>query len=319
MAEIKYDSQLKIEDNKKEHLIKRGNFFFLFVMVYSIAFQLIHIKYPDILFEYITLFLPCVIYLIIFKEDRKYLFKHFKLLNIQSIIIILFIWALSLPIRGLILEIYNALFTSKLSDVVTNSIVDEKKISVLFIFLSSAITPALTEEFLFRGVILSTYKNKKILTTAIINGIMFGMLHLNSFQFSHVVITGIICVYIFYATKSFLAPFLFHLTNNGMAVLSIVLNSSDNVSKATNSVTSTTTSTAVQTTTIGQYALLVVGAILGVYLCIKYIKRLAKINNVDLSELDKEKTSKERVIDFSFISSVLIFIGISILISVSVK
>jgi membrane protease YdiL (CAAX protease family) len=82
------------------------------------------------------------------------------------------------------------------------------------------IMPAFLEEMLFRGVILSGFKDNYSRTKAIImSSLLFGIVHLNPWQFVTAFIIGIISAWICLQTKSILPSIYMHLYNNMLAVL----------------------------------------------------------------------------------------------------
>ena len=55
--------------------------------------------------------------------------------------------------------------------------------NVTYIILAFAVLPALTEEFMFRGIVLSEYSDYGVSTAILMSGIMFAMVHFNLNQF----------------------------------------------------------------------------------------------------------------------------------------
>ena len=84
------------------------------------------------------------------------------------------------------------------------------------------IIPAFVEEMLFRGVILYGFKeNYSWKKAIIISSILFGLIHLNPWQFVTAFIIGIICAWICLQTKSILPCMYMHLFNNLLSVLAM--------------------------------------------------------------------------------------------------
>ncbi|NLZ81773.1 MAG: CPBP family intramembrane metalloprotease [Clostridiales bacterium] len=96
-----------------------------------------------------------------------------------------------------------------------------------------AILPAISEEFIFRGVIFHSYREAGILKGAIFSGILFGLIHLNLNQFSYAFVMGIIFALLIEATGSIFAPIIFHFIINGnsitLATLSMKLMSPEEI------------------------------------------------------------------------------------------
>jgi len=82
------------------------------------------------------------------------------------------------------------------------------------------IMPAFLEEMLFRGVILSGFKENYSWKKAIlISALLFGIVHLNPWQFVTAFILGTISAWICLHAKSILPSIYMHLFNNMLALL----------------------------------------------------------------------------------------------------
>ena len=77
-----------------------------------------------------------------------------------------------------------------------------------------AIIPSICEEWVFRGYIQSHYEGYNILVTALINGLFFGIIHLNFHQFTYAFIMGMFFVYLVHITRSLFAAVLSHFVIN---------------------------------------------------------------------------------------------------------
>jgi membrane protease YdiL (CAAX protease family) len=82
------------------------------------------------------------------------------------------------------------------------------------------ILPAFTEEMLFRGVILNGFReNYSPRKAVIVSAVLFGIIHLNPWQFVTAFIIGIISAWICIKTESILLCIYIHLFNNMLSVL----------------------------------------------------------------------------------------------------
>jgi len=79
-----------------------------------------------------------------------------------------------------------------------------------------ALTPAVCEELAFRGFIQTHYEAQAqpIALTAVVNGLFFGIIHLNIHQFGYAFFMGIIFAYMVYYTQSVFAAMLSHFVLN---------------------------------------------------------------------------------------------------------
>ena len=85
---------------------------------------------------------------------------------------------------------------------------------LLFAVIAFAILPALTEEFLFRGVILAEYESVSVPFAVVLSSLLFAMMHLNFSQLPVYFYCGIMLAIVLYTTRSLFAPMLVHLLNN---------------------------------------------------------------------------------------------------------
>ncbi|SHE47363.1 hypothetical protein SAMN02745784_00829 [Tissierella praeacuta DSM 18095] len=280
---------------KKEKSIYKVNLFFLCTIIWSIIVQFLPI--PDNSYQYIAFLIPSVIYLFLNRSKIDRILKP-DMLNFSSAIIIFIIWLASLPLIFLIIELYMYFFGSTLVDIVTE---DAHEVFALNVFFT-AVTPAILEEILMRGIILDGYRNKSRLVAAIMNGFMFGMLHLNSFQFFHTFIAGFIASLIVFATNSIFAGILIHMVNNGLPMILNYLypvNPNMEYAKDTN------------------FLFLSLYALLGIIFVFKLINLLFKLNNIPFKE--NKELSNEKIFDLPLIISIIIFIGFSALMVFAIK
>ncbi len=89
---------------------------------------------------------------------------------------------------------------------------------IVYVVIAFAVLPAITEEFIFRGVILSEYSDYGVGIAIIVSAVTFSMLHFNLNQFFIYLYCGIVVAYAVYVTGSLLAAVLLHLLNNVYAI-----------------------------------------------------------------------------------------------------
>lgn len=278
----------------KEKSIFKVNIFFLVTMIWSILSQFI--PTPANSYQYIAFLIPISIYLFFNRSDLERILKP-NMLNLKSAVIIMLIWLASLPLIYLIVELYVNFFGNTLAEIVS----EDAHEMFIFNFFFVAITPAILEEILMRGIVLHGYRNKSKFVAALVNGFMFGMLHLNSFQFFHTFIAGFVASYLVMGTNSILAGILIHVINNGLPLTINYLYPLDpNIGYAEDP----------------NFLSLTIFAVLGVIIVFVLIKLLFKVNNISLKE--EKSLSEEKILNFPLVLSMLIFIFFSILIIISI-
>lgn len=97
---------------------------------------------------------------------------------------------------------------------------DGTMLSLLFLLFTAALSPAICEEVLFRGAILSGLRTKLNPAVAIcITGILFGLIHLMIWRILLTALLGIIIGYVVVRSGSIFPGMLFHFVVNASAVL----------------------------------------------------------------------------------------------------
>lgn len=89
---------------------------------------------------------------------------------------------------------------------------------IAYTVVAFVIIPALVEEFIFRGIVLSEYASYGKFTAIVMSSVMFGMLHFNLKQLLTYVFCGVVVSYAVYVTQSLWAGILLHVFNNLYAV-----------------------------------------------------------------------------------------------------
>lgn len=97
-------------------------------------------------------------------------------------------------------------------------------------FIAIVIAAPILEELIFRGIILDGLLKRYSPVKAILfSSFLFGLVHLNPWQFVAAMVIGIFSGWIYYRTKNLWLPILIHLTNNGIAFIQLHLVEPDEV------------------------------------------------------------------------------------------
>lgn len=138
---------------------------------------------------------------------------------------------------GIIISFACLLFFSRLTNVFLNflglcgysSVLGDLEINnfgtYLVYVLVSCVTPAVCEEFLFRGTIASGFKKLGFKTALIASSLIFTFMHGNPEQTVHQFIIGIVVGYIFLKTSNIWLGIIIHFMNNFVAVTMTYANS----------------------------------------------------------------------------------------------
>ncbi len=132
-------------------------------------------------------------------------------------------WLLLLPLAVCVDKI--AEFINVLSQLVTPNVVSNHMIPLIMeypfpiAFFVIAITPAICEELIYRGVLYRNYRKSGIVVGVLLSGFLFGIMHMNLNQFSYAFVLGILLALAIEITGSMLPVMFLHLYINGRSVV----------------------------------------------------------------------------------------------------
>lgn len=95
--------------------------------------------------------------------------------------------------------------------------------STVIMYMTTALSPAFAEEFLFRGVIYGNLRPFGKTQAILISSLLFALMHQNIGQFFYTFVGGVAMALMYELTGSIWCSVLFHLFNNELAVLTEVL------------------------------------------------------------------------------------------------
>lgn len=201
----------------------KGNLYALIIVVGQVLggiflvpiLKTMNINLPGLLVltQLIFLILPSIIYFLITREPIKETLR-FNRISFKEIIFIIFITILCLPIAGFLGSITTIFFKNNVEEVFNSM----QSLSYPAMLLVMAVTPAICEEITMRGIVLSNYDDKGIFKAALMNGILFGILHLNPVQLLYTIALGMLFAYLVRVTNSIFSSMLAHFVFNGTQV-----------------------------------------------------------------------------------------------------
>lgn len=160
------------------------------------------------------LVVPTIIYFFITKLPVKKTLQP-NGLSLPVIMIIFLIGILVYPMSLFLGNLSQLFFHNYLQD----AFVSMQSMSLIGFIATIAVTPAICEELTMRGVLFSGYKKIDIKKAALMNGLFFGIIHLNLQQFFYAFVIGVIFTYMVDATKSLYSSMIAHFTCNGISAL----------------------------------------------------------------------------------------------------
>lgn len=253
--------------------------------------------------QILFLIVPVIIYLIVTRQSIKETLR-FNRLKIRSASLIVVMGFLFIPVAMFLSQITSFFFYNNVQDVF-------KKLQNLPLGLMIglvALTPALCEEITMRGVVLSGYNGSKIWKAALINGFLFGILHLNPPQFLYAFVLGVMLAYVVRITNSIFASMIIHFIFNGTntAMSWVVMRMSSDVLKKSQQNANNVTVKIMSVVFLGVISAIAVVAI------ITLMKELIKDNKGNNINLRLEGSSEVMLVKDKIIAAVPIIISVVI-------
>lgn len=200
---------------------KKADWLFFGLVIWALGFSLFGGKFLSRLSLLGNLFAsqmiylaPVLVYLAVGRMDIKDLIPHEKIRLSTVGMTVLFVFLLE-PLMTC-LNAFTMLFSR-------NYVMDMQmgvgEISLPVQLLVIAAVPALSEEFIYRGVFLGSYRQRGILASVVLSGLAFGCLHLNFNQFAYAFVLGMAFALLLEATGSIYYGMIGHFIFNGWSVL----------------------------------------------------------------------------------------------------
>lgn len=156
-------------------------------------------------------------------RGRKFL-SHLRIRMTKVHDIPLLVYALGLMVSGgaiicfFMYRFFPEAFAASSPAQVLSSNIGDSFVMGLYAVVAAAIVPAVTEEFLFRGVVLSEYERNGTVVAVIMSALTFSFIHFNFERMPVYFFNGIILALVVYATRSLLAAVIVHGANNVLAL-----------------------------------------------------------------------------------------------------
>ncbi len=119
-------------------------------------------------------------------------------------------------------DLIERVFPGKLGGA-TQGVTDITSQAPVFVaFLLIAFLPAVSEELLFRGYLMTAFSGKyKMLPNCVITALLFGVMHLSLPRLLPLVLLGFCNCYAAYKSKSLIVSIIMHLINNSYSVFAL--------------------------------------------------------------------------------------------------
>lgn len=210
----------------------RGNFFMLGILVYQIAvvfvFALMFRLFPGspvfqktwvllALSQLLVSALPFIFVVIIRKASKKQIRLNLPApIGGVNFALLLAISVCAYPVTIFISYVTMLITPNTIADLLTGIGTQSSLPAVIF---SVALLPAVFEELLFRGYLFAQYDSVSLKKAVILNGLFFGMYHLNLQQLPYAVFLGALLALVVYYSRSLIASMLVHFLLNSVSAL----------------------------------------------------------------------------------------------------
>lgn len=164
--------------------------------------------------EIILLIIPTIIYFIITKAPVKKTLR----LNWPGWLTVFYSFSFALfvqPAMMFLSALSGLFFKNDVSQVIASL----SSVPAIILIIVIGLTPAICEEIPLRGVLLSGYDKIDIKKAMLINGLFFGIIHLNLQQFLYAFALGAVFAYMVRLTNSIIPSMIAHFTINSTQVL----------------------------------------------------------------------------------------------------
>ena len=162
----------------------------------------------------IVYLIPVLLCLLIGRDSIGKLIPH-RAPRISTLLMTILFVLLLEPLM-ICLNVFTMLFST---NYVLETRSDLSIISVPLQLICIAVVPAVLEEFMFRGVFAGYYREKGILTAALLSGLVFGLFHLNFNQFGYAFALGVAFALLLEGTGSIFYGMFAHFLINGFSVI----------------------------------------------------------------------------------------------------
>lgn len=163
--------------------------------------------------------LPFVLYLLFRKLDFRKLISFQPVKGLDALLFIVGGLGLALAINFPIQWLSELLNNTGLQGDTPQTAMADTAIGYVFMFLATAVFPGFFEEFVFRGIILSSLRKYGDGFAVVTSAAIFGLLHQNLVGAIFAFLVGLFLGFIYVKTNNIWIPIAIHFLNNAYSVL----------------------------------------------------------------------------------------------------
>ncbi len=197
--------------------IYNGHLFLLIIILLTMGSGVVDQFVPkfwyDMLHQIVFFAVPSVLYILFRKKN---LVRTFRLNSIsrKDILLLIGVAFIMQPAVYLLATLAQFVFGNQLEFLFS----DLSGQSFWYLLVTVAILPAICEELVLRGIVMDAYRGQSLYTIIIMNGLLFGLFHMNLNQFVYTFFMGTVLSLSVYYTNSIFAGMIIHFVNNLLSI-----------------------------------------------------------------------------------------------------
>lgn len=213
---------------------RKGNLFSLFFVLHFIlasfivaliAKYILHVSeevHQIALSQILLVLFPIFYYFIITKTPIQDTLRSYRT-NLLNFLLAALLAVFIMP-SVMLINLISQFFVKQ---ALTETLANISDYNYFYVILVIAVFPALFEEMIARGIILSHFRHRNYLIASVMSGFFFGMMHLNINQFLYAFVLGFLFAIVVHLTGSIFCSMLMHFIINGVNVTLAYIASSD--------------------------------------------------------------------------------------------
>lgn len=190
------------------------SFFMSRYPTFDLGFFVIDAQTINIVLQLFAFIVPTIIYFLVTKNKFSDVIK-IKPISFVNVIYIILITALFSPINMIISAAGQLIFPNIIGDGL-KPILEQ---GLIFSLLVVAVMPAICEEIMFRGVLLSEFKHSSKFKALFFTALYFAFMHLNFQQSLYAFTFGLMLGFFVLTTDSILSSMISHFVVNGTSIV----------------------------------------------------------------------------------------------------
>ncbi|BES64933.1 hypothetical protein SANA_13720 [Gottschalkiaceae bacterium SANA] len=206
-------------------LLKIGILYGIMMIILENGFYLFGWISPELLAnfdQFIMILIPAVLLALITRTDLKERFK-LKGFKPSTLLYIFALFLALLPISGFLSGLTTYLVGVNPNGV--DAYIDAMETSLFMKWFLIAITPAICEEIMFRGLLLDKRIGLNMHVLALMSGLMFSLFHVGYDQLLYTFPLGLVFAYVSIISGSIFPAMIMHLMNNSLGIFAEVIGS----------------------------------------------------------------------------------------------